>query len=1846
MQQIVVPPSPNWYGSHTADWAPALGLYAYGAQNSIVLLNTRAQTVRTLLFGHMGRVTAVAFAGAALGSRPSSAAAGAEPLPPLLVSSAADRAVRLWNVGTMQRVRALYKRPAEVTALAVTSDGRTVLLGDKTGSLFCWGLSDPESKPRKLGGCRHSAAVLSLAAAPQHSAACPTGALGSGGGLVLAGYADGSVLLLDWQRDRVVGRTERHSREVQCVRWFATPDPEAAAAAAAAQAAAREAAAAAREAASSAAAAAAAEGLAGGGSAVGSCPAPPAPAEGTEPASGEEGEPPCNPVPSQSSGHEVEPGSQAPVNGTSPGYAAAAGLTAEASATLQAHDTAARASPRAAAEAAAAAAAAAEAAAEAAAARLAAAPPAWEVLLSAGADGTLFLYSVAPGSLQPALQATLRLPRPHAGLTTSQSSRLWFAAAVVPPPPAVAPVERPAGDLSATGKPAAEPQQQQVWLVTTGHGGGLLGWRVPLQAGPPAGSRGPQNIAPIRLPVSHGRSVFTLHALAAAAPPSANAAAPHSAGGGSIGGTGGQLAEQLAEPQLLLLTSSMDRCLFLTRLPHPAVAAAAALAETTEGSWRRESAAGAAGEAAWRQARVDWRLTGLGAHVYGLSLLLPSGRQDSPAEATQQGQGAAAEANASGELPPPPPPPPETAEPQHVEQGGQAEQAKQAEHLLLAVGCGDKTIRVLPLPPTSAGGEVSTGQQKQLVLWQGISEKVTAVAWQPLLPEAAAGAGFAAVEPTAAALPAAAIASADASGDAVEPAAAAPANLPAAEAAPAAAAAEADTQAAAAAAVLAYGCEDGALGLMLPSREQALPLPVRHKAAVVDLRWALAGPSAAALQLYSLSADGTLLLWGPLPQPLPDLFPASKGHRPPGGDASGSWAPPASKLAAALGGPLDVGAQLVAVAAAAAAAGAGPAAAAAACIGAAQPTVTAVAVADLPTGSRLPVQASMAAAGAPGCHLLAVATQRGAVVVLRVAPQMAGPAAATSLELLWAAAGSGSPVSQLCFSTDGQRLAVAAESGLVAVHPWAAQAGLLGTQPGAAASTAGPSGLSCMLSSAVTALAWVDGGAGSPEGCGSGGLLAAALLAGGIQLLSVDAAGSGGGGGAGGIAPTAVLRGHSGIIRSLLWLPPRLELVQPAAEPQQSAPGAAPAASAPEQQGLAEGAVASPEGQARGDQSQSEATETAAAAERADSPAPLSELRLKLLLLSGGEDASVRLFDVNRQLAAWQQRQQAAAAEAAAAAVAAPAAAPAQVGRAGALAGKGEAGLGSAATKAAAAGTEAPGGSGPPTSTVLVEPQQADAAEGAIEVPPPPPPAPQHQSMSGTCSSPTTGAAVVAAVPHAVAQALPAAAPSTLPAEHTSTAAAAAAAAAPAAQQAASRAAAGTGPAGGSKKKAVASLLGDRGILQPSRVAEDDPRQQQAAQQACLQLAQQLLVEQARQAAANEASTVGPPPPPPPPPCTPPTALLLDCAVDPLSASLALQQHSEGLAAAATSAPSSASRLALAQRAAAAALLRGDVGAAMRVLLEHDALSADFVSLSAAAGPAAWRAVTQAYAAKLEQQGEPSLASLHLLAAGRAEEAVQVYQRAGLLREAVALATARLLPGHPLLQELHAAYAEQLSSKAQHEAAAAHLLAARQWAAAAAALCSRGTALSAAAAVQLCRQALSHAGAELSAADESRLRQQLGAAERQLLGLAAAEGVDPGAALAAVALPLQPLQVQHPHEHQQVQGGLEEERGAARPPQRHRYSAQQMLAPGGGVPVAPPHGLPADYAASAAAGGAPSCSQGPADAAAAPRDVASGSSGPRRRYTLQSLLQLSASTSHAGQQLRQAIPSELQSDST
>ena len=920
-----------------------------------------------------------------------------------------------------------------------------MLIGDKAGNLFSWDLSDPTAKPRKLPGCKQAATVTCLATAPAGSAT-GTGPSGSGSGLLLAGYADGSVLLLDWRQDRLVLRLERHARELQCVRWVAAvePPPPAAAApavtAAVAEAAATEGA--------EAAAAGAAAGAAGDADADQQQRQAGQPAAGTAEA---EADVPPPPPPA-----EAEPAPAAPPPAPAPAPAAV---------------------------------------------------PAWEVLLSSGADGALCLYSLpAPSSrtaITPVPVTTLRLPRPPGNLTGSQSSRLWFTAAVVPPPSHPQQSQQP---------PPLQQQhhqhQQHVWLATTGHGGSLLAWKVPLPASgaavtPPAmpapaqgGWRRPQPaaagsgptaaIVPCRLPVTHGRTVFTLHAAslsdcggdasatAGGAAAAAAAEAPEAAGGGEEQSQAGQ-----PPPLLQLMSSSMGRALMLTQLPHPAAAVEAAVsAAAPEGSWRRDSAAGSAADAAWKQATVAWRLVGLGGHVYGLSLLFPPEQQQpavgeeqeeqgqQPQVATEQPAAAdAADAEAAAglaesiaakdedEVPPPPPPLPPPAEleaptgstrPGEQQDGEQLQQQQQARTQqekqqpqqenqqqpqqkpeqqllpLLAVACGDSSIRVLPLR-AAAAAQRGGGKQpppQQLLLWQNIPEKVTAVAWQPLLPVVASGTAAEAQQ----------------------------------QPAPSAAAAVA-------AAALAFGCEDGSLGLMLPSREQSLLLPVKHKVsstaaascaccclpaslhvpcmrtsrgplrrlhavavdekstpdssindsrpsrfplqgAIVDVRWVPApsapgAATAAAVQLYSLSADGTLLLWGPLPLQLSDLFASTKAGGGGGGgssSSSSSWAAPGGRVAAALSSPVDVAARLAAMA------GEG--------LGPAQQSLSVTAFAVLPSAS----PDAPAAEGA--CRdLLAVALKGGATAVL----QSRGPAAAAAvaggeapMQLLWSTDGSGS----------------------------------------------------------------------------------------------------------------------------------------------------------------------------------------------------------------------------------------------------------------------------------------------------------------------------------------------------------------------------------------------------------------------------------------------------------------------------------------------------------------------------------------------------------------------------------------------------------------------------------------------------------------------------------------------------------------------------------------------------------------------------------------------------------------------------------------------------------------------
>lgn len=127
-----------------------------------------------------------------------------------------------------------------------------------------------------------------------------------------------------------------------------------------------------------------------------------------------------------------------------------------------------------------------------------------------------------------------------------------------------------------------------------------------------------------------------------------------------------------------------------------------------------------------------------------------------------------------------------------------------------------------------------------------------------------------------------------------------------------------------------------------------------------------------------------------------------------------------------------------------------------------------------------------------------------------------------------------------------------------------------------------------------------------------------------------------------------------------------------------------------------------------------------------------------------------------------------------------------------------------------------------------------------------------------------------------------------------------------------------------------------------------------------------------------------------------------------------------------------------AQRAAALELWNGDVGSAIATLLEYDALTADFVSMSASAGRQGWESVVRVYAAQLETKGEVHMSALQLLSIGDVETACDVYIRSGMVREAATLASARLPPDHPKTVATRSSYVAFLESRQEWECIAAH----------------------------------------------------------------------------------------------------------------------------------------------------------------------------------------------------------------
>ena len=121
----------------------------------------------------------------------------------------ADRAVRLWDSGTLRCLRTLRGHNAEVTALAASPAGAELgVSGDRGGAVLLWHATG--DAPARAGPSLDSP-VVCLAFSPASSR------------VVAAGCANGAVALLDVAAGALLRKLAAHTGDVQAVAFARLP---------------------------------------------------------------------------------------------------------------------------------------------------------------------------------------------------------------------------------------------------------------------------------------------------------------------------------------------------------------------------------------------------------------------------------------------------------------------------------------------------------------------------------------------------------------------------------------------------------------------------------------------------------------------------------------------------------------------------------------------------------------------------------------------------------------------------------------------------------------------------------------------------------------------------------------------------------------------------------------------------------------------------------------------------------------------------------------------------------------------------------------------------------------------------------------------------------------------------------------------------------------------------------------------------------------------------------------------------------------------------------------------------------------------------------------------------------------------------------------------------------------------------------------------------------------------------------------------------------------------------------------------------------------------------------------
>ncbi|XP_059152054.1 uncharacterized protein LOC131938150 [Physella acuta] len=124
-------------------------------------------------------------------------------------------------------------------------------------------------------------------------------------------------------------------------------------------------------------------------------------------------------------------------------------------------------------------------------------------------------------------------------------------------------------------------------------------------------------------------------------------------------------------------------------------------------------------------------------------------------------------------------------------------------------------------------------------------------------------------------------------------------------------------------------------------------------------------------------------------------------------------------------------------------------------------------------------------------------------------------------------------------------------------------------------------------------------------------------------------------------------------------------------------------------------------------------------------------------------------------------------------------------------------------------------------------------------------------------------------------------------------------------------------------------------------------------------------------------------------------------------------------------------------------LWRGNIAGAVQIARQRNELSDWIVAMAPLASHDLWELVSAEYAEQLEEDGQYHKAATYLLAAHKVHQAIDLFRRHRLFREAVSLAKMRLSPVDSLLEDLYTEWGQSLMKDGQFEQAAKCYLAMR-----------------------------------------------------------------------------------------------------------------------------------------------------------------------------------------------------------